>query len=158
MWNVPERDSNCFQKINNPFKDLQKSYGRNRSPIHALYDWDQDGVPERRNSGLAPYRDETRNVLFSALTDGYSTEVFYVIADNDLSAKPETLFGAQYIDTGDDQPGEWKVTDGPADQELYDLFRASYGDEPDFDSCRIHFYALFHALPVQKKVPDDHAW
>lgn len=103
------------------------------------------------NSGLAPYRDETRNVLFSALTDGYSTEVFYVIADNDLSAKPETLFGAQYIDTGDDQPGEWKVTEGPADQELYDLFRASYGDKPDFDSCRIQFYDAVENM-------DDYWW
>ena len=103
------------------------------------------------NSGLAPYRDETRNVLFSALTDGYSTEVFYVIADNDLSAKPETLFGAQYIDTGDDQPGEWKVTEGPADQELYDLFRAFYGDKPDFDSCRIQFYDAVENM-------DDYWW
>lgn len=148
----------------------------------ALYDWDQDGVPEllsydgssfregcfhaytfrngemkyigkigTGNSGLAPYRDETRNVLFSALIDGYSTEVFYAIVDNDLSAKPETLFGAQYIDKGDDQPGEWKVTDGPADQELYDLFRASYGDEPDFDSCRIHFYDAVENM-------DDYWW
>ncbi len=103
------------------------------------------------NSGLAPYRDETRNVLFSALTDGYSTEVFYAIVDNDLSAKPETLFGAQYIDTGDDQPGEWKVTEGPADQELYDLFRASYGDKPDFDSCRIQFYDAVENM-------DDYWW
>lgn len=131
----------------------------------ALYDWDQDGIPELlsydagsakgigdyhaytyRNgqmgyfgrigtgysAGIAPYRDATHNVIFSSFTSGYSTEVFYAFLDSQNNAKLEMLIETEYIDTGDDQPGEWEITDGPADQELYDLFLARYGRELDY--------------------------